>query len=100
MPAYKCPVSHPYLYNQSYAPQDTVLPPGVGVLGLGPIGMNISGEETRQDVEFDATRVYALGTLTGGLNSSATNWTTGTNSYQLQLHCTSERTHAYRWVVG
>jgi hypothetical protein len=48
----------------------------------------------------DATRVYALGTLTGGLNSSATNWELDTNSYQLQLHCTSDRTHAHRWVVG
>jgi hypothetical protein len=100
VPAYKCPTSHPYMYNQSYAPQGTVLPPGVGVLGLGPIGMNISGVETRQDREFDATRVYALGTLTGGLNSSATNWEFDTNSYQLQLHCTSDRTHAHRWVVG
>ena len=95
VPAYKCPTSHPYMYNQSYAPQGTVLPPGVGVLGLGPIGMNITGIETRQDVEFDATRVYALGTLTGGLNSSATNWEFDTNSYQVQLHCTSERTHAH-----
>jgi RTX calcium-binding nonapeptide repeat (4 copies) len=100
VPAYKCPTSHPYMYNQSYAPQGTVLPPGVGVLGLGPIGMNITGLETRQDREFDATRVYALGTLTGGLNSSATNWELDTNSYQLQLHCTSDRTHAHRWVVG
>jgi hypothetical protein len=100
VPAYSCPPSHPYLYNQSYAPQGTVLPPGVGVLGLGPIGMNISGKETTQVREFDATRVYALGTLTGGLNSSATNWEFDTNSYQLQLHCTSDRTHAYRWVVG
>ena len=88
------------MYNQSYAPQGTVLPPGVGVLGLGPIGMNITGLETRQDREFDATRVYALGTSTGGLNSSATNWELDTNSYQLQLHCTSDRTHAHRWVVG
>jgi hypothetical protein len=100
VPAYKSPTSHPYMYNRSYAPQGTVLPPGVGVLGLGPIGMNITGIETRQDVEFDATRVYALGTLTGGLNSSATNWELDTNSYQVQLHCTSERTHAHRWVVG
>jgi hypothetical protein len=100
VPAYSCPSSHPYMYNQSYAPQGTVLPPGVGVLGLGPIGMNISGRETTQVREFDATRVYSLGTLTGGLNSSATNWELDTNSYQIQLHCTSDRTHADRWVVG
>jgi hypothetical protein len=62
--------------------------------------MNISGRETTQVREFDATRVYSLGTLTGGLNSSATNWEFDTNSYQLQLHCTSDRTHADRWVVG
>ena len=48
VPAYKCPASHPYMYNQSYTPQGTVLPPGVGVLGLGPIGMNITGVETEQ----------------------------------------------------
>ena len=100
VPAYKCPPSHPYLYNQKYNPQGTVLPPGVGVLGLGPIGMNITGVKTEQVAEFDATWMYTYGTLTGGLNSSATNWTTGTNSYQLQLHCTSDRTHAYRWQVG
>jgi hypothetical protein len=62
--------------------------------------MNISGNETTQVREFDATQVYSLGTLTGGLNSSATNWEFDTNSYQLQLHCTSDRTHAHRWVVG
>ncbi len=100
VPAYKCPSSHPWLYNERYNPQGTVLPPGVGVLGLGPIGMNITGVKTEQIAAFDATWEYTYGTLTGGLNSSATNWTLGTNSYQLQLHCTKEPTHAYRWQVG
>jgi RTX calcium-binding nonapeptide repeat (4 copies) len=90
VPAYKCPTSHPYLYDQKYNPWGTVLPRGVGVLGLGPIGMNINGVSTEQVGDF----AYTSGTLTGALNSSATNWTFGTNSYQLQLHCTSARTHA------
>jgi hypothetical protein len=100
VPSYKCPTSHPWLYNQSYAPQGTNLPPGVGALGLGPVGMNISGVILQQETEFDAVRQYGYGTLTGGLNSSVTNWEFDTNSYQVQLHCTRERTHAYRFIVG
>jgi hypothetical protein len=35
-----------------------------------------------------------IGTDTGFPNSSATNWETGTNSYQLQLHCTNDTDYA------
>jgi hypothetical protein len=33
-------------------------------------------------------------TDTGFPNSSATNWETDTNSYQVQLHCTSDTDYA------
>jgi hypothetical protein len=85
VPAYKCPGNHPYLLGQGYAPAGTYLPLGVEVQGLGPIGVSIT-----------ATSSYAshsAGTLTGGTNSSATNWTFGTNSYKVILHCTSDQSH-------
>jgi RTX calcium-binding nonapeptide repeat (4 copies) len=95
VPAYKCPPSHPYLYDESYAPAGTSLPHGVGVLGLGPIGMSITGFKTTKVTTSDGiTSGYTTGTDTGFPNSSATNWTTGTNSYQVQLHCTSSTANA------
>jgi Ca2+-binding RTX toxin-like protein len=92
VPAYQCPSDHPYLYNQSYAPSGTDLPNGVGVGGLGPIGVNIS--------DVIEPQYYALGTLTGFGNSSATNWTTGSASYEVQLHCTSDGTQGYSAAGG
>lgn len=95
VPSYKCPPSHPYLYDESYHPAGTALPNGVGVLGLGPIGMSITGIRTTDvTTSLDITSIYTTGTYTGVPNSSATNWTTGTNSYQLQLHCTSDTYYA------
>ena len=86
VPAYKCPSLHPYLLDQGYAPAGTTLPNGVGVSGLGPIGVSITGTLR---VSAPVTNLpYAAGTRTGGIASSATNWTAGTNSYQVQLHCT------------
>ena len=95
VPSYKCPPSHPYLYDESYHPAGTALPHGVGVLGLGPIGVSITGIRTTDvTTSLDITSIYTTGTYTGVPNSSATNWTTGTNSYQLQLHCTSDTDYA------
>jgi hypothetical protein len=91
VPAYKCPSSHPYLYDESYAPAGTKLLAGVGVLGLGAIGMSITGFKTTDvTIPPGVTSIYMTGTDTGFPNSSATNWGTGTNSYRLQLHCTSD----------
>jgi RTX calcium-binding nonapeptide repeat (4 copies) len=96
VPAYKCPTSHPYLFDERYAPAGTALPHGVGVLGLGPIGMSITGfTSTRVTTSLGVTSAYTTGTMTGFPNSSATNWETDTNSYQLQLHCTSDTDYAF-----
>jgi Ca2+-binding RTX toxin-like protein len=84
VPAYKCPTSHPYLYAHNYAPFGTSLIGGVEVVGLGPIGVSITGF-----MSIDLLHEFRVtGTDTGTFNSSATNWTTGTNSYQVKLHCT------------
>jgi hypothetical protein len=95
VPAYSCPgvggsVSYrpfPYLANHNYAPAGTTLPNGVAVQGVGPIGVSLRAKQTLQ---FTATNPYALadydtGTLRDG--SSATNWTTGSASYRVVLHC-------------
>ena len=66
VPAYQCPPSHPYLYDQRYAPAGTSLPQGVGVLGLGPIGMSITGIKTKRVTTSDGiTSIYLIGTDTG-----------------------------------
>jgi RTX calcium-binding nonapeptide repeat (4 copies) len=84
VPAYKCPTSHPYLYDHEYGPFGSALLGGVEVSGLGPIGVSITGF-----FSVDLLDVFRItGADTGTFNSSATNWTTGTNSYQVKLHCT------------
>jgi Ca2+-binding RTX toxin-like protein len=89
VPSYVCNTSdHPYLLFQNYAPGGTALPFGVGVVGLGPIGVSITGIA-------DLGNSYATGTLTGAGDSSATNWTLGTNSYRVELHCSSNQGHGY-----
>lgn len=87
VPAYRCPGDHPYLLNANYALAGTSLPNGVEVEGLGPIGVSIAGTATVTGV--------AVGTLTGGQLSSATNWTTGAASYRIVLHCTSDLSASY-----
>ena len=94
VPAYQCPSSHPYLYDKSYAPAGTKLLQGIGVLGLGPIGVSITGLKTKRVTVGFVTSIYLIGSDTGWPNSSATNWTTGTNSYRVQLHCTSDTDYA------
>jgi hypothetical protein len=89
VPAYKCPASHPYLYARAYFPYGTTVPWGVEVLGLGPIGVSISGYSIIE------SSWLVTGTTTGGFASSATNWTTGTNSYKVKLHCTSDEEHGF-----
>jgi hypothetical protein len=93
VPAYKCPTSHPYLYDQGYAPFGTRLPAGVEVTGLGPIGVSISGTQTVPATILNLP--FVAGTRTGGIDSSATSWSFGTNSYQVKLHCTSDFLDGY-----
>lgn len=91
VPAYKCPANHPYLLNQGFAPAGTELPNGVEVTGLGPIGVSISPGSTVDDTRPGKQhwKLYT-GTMTGFPNSSATNWTFGSASYGVILHCTSD----------
>jgi hypothetical protein len=84
VPAYKCPVTEPYLnYTENFAPQGTDIPLGVEVRGLGPIGVSI----TALSFAKASSSEQPSGTLTGHTYSSATNWTTGTANYQVVLHC-------------
>jgi hypothetical protein len=101
VPAYQCPTSHPYLYDQNYAPAGTSLPQGVGVVGLGPIGVSITGKVAKEGPPEQDGWIYdhAIGTRTGFPDSSATNWEFDTNYYQVQLHCTSNRFNAFRWPL-
>jgi hypothetical protein len=94
VPAYQCQDDHPYLLNQIYSPVGTSLPNGVEVQGLGPIGVSIRGVLAGPVVPGGLS--YGRGTSTGFPNSSATNWTFGTNSYQVILHCTSDQSQAWR----
>lgn len=92
VPAYQCNVhSHPYLLDQNYAPAGTSLPKGVEVLGLGPINVSITGIAPGSKVGL----LYGIGTLTGGLNSSATSWSLGAHDYKVQLHCSSNISDGY-----
>jgi hypothetical protein len=86
VPALQCPASHPWINDTDYAPFATVVPLGVEVAGLGPIGIYIPGILDSGD--------YSAGTKTEG--AVATNWTvTGTNTYTVYLHCTDNTTE--RW---
>lgn len=96
VPAYECPgkqalpgypglVGFAWLVNHNYAPAGTSLPNGVEVQGLGPIGVTIGGTIRRP---YGGTREsYASATTSDG---SATNWTLGTASYRVVLHCTDD----------
>jgi Pentapeptide repeats (8 copies) len=101
VPAYRCPSDHPYLIYRRYVPDGALVPPGVEIDEGGgpggspwPIGILISG--------FSTTRApngtVGTGTHSGFLNSSATNWSTGTAGYKVSLHCTSDPKHA--WVTA
>jgi RTX calcium-binding nonapeptide repeat (4 copies) len=95
VPAYQCNVhtqpTHPYLLNQNYAPAGTTLPKGVEVIGLGPISVSITGIAPGSNIGL----LYGIGTLTGGLNSSATSWSFSSNTYRVQLHCSRNLTDGY-----
>jgi hypothetical protein len=75
---------------EEHTPSGTTLPNGVEVKGLGPIGVSIT--ETFSSI-FGSS--LEEGTLTGFPSSSATNWTTGSASYQVILHCTNDSTRGY-----
>jgi hypothetical protein len=99
VPAYQCPTSHPYLYNQNYAPVGTNIPHGVEIIGLGPIGVSITATQWEEGpAEWDGyIYAYNTATRTGFPDSSATNWSGDTHSYQVILHCTNVRSQASRF---
>jgi hypothetical protein len=80
VPSYQCPDSHDYLEDRNYAPAGTALINSVEVKGLGPIGVSITG--TRGSVGIlGIIDNYAIGSLTGLPDSSATNWKGGNQNY-------------------
>jgi hypothetical protein len=99
VPADKCPPSHPWLLAQSYSPAGTSLIEGVAVQQDWPwkIGVSITGDSHAYSP--DRGELIDTGTATGFLLSSATNWTIGTNSYQVILHCTSNPDHGSATVT-
>jgi hypothetical protein len=89
VPSYKCPTSHPFLvYRNVNKTYGTTVPDGVAIKGLGPIGVSITKTiaGTADTTTLKASG-FAAQTATGYPNSSATNWTFGSNSYQVVLHC-------------
>jgi hypothetical protein len=89
VPAYQCPFEFPFLLSQNYAPWGTSLPPGLEVRGLGPIGVAIVG--WRSIFTDDGKTTSLAGTFRNkAFGGSATSWSTGTNPYQVVLHCTSD----------
>lgn len=95
--AYQCPASHPWLTNQNYAPWGTTLPAGVEVLGLSKVSVSITGV-SRDDEHIvdtpDGFDFALLGTRTGFVESSASNWNFEEYAYHVLLHCTRNFDHA------
>jgi hypothetical protein len=99
VPAYRCPSDHPYLTYGRYVPDGVLVPPGDEITRGHPgvtwaIGILISNCSSTNA----SNGTLGTGTMTGFLNSTATNWSTGTAGYKVILHCTSEPTHA--WVTA
>jgi hypothetical protein len=89
VPSYKCPVDHPFFIHRNVNGSfGTTVPDGVQIEGLGPIGVSIT---KTLPVSVNTPTIRASGmagqTATGHPNSSATNWTFGSNSYRVVLHC-------------
>jgi hypothetical protein len=80
VPAYKCPHAFPLLVAKRYKPDGTTVPDGVEISGLGDIGVYIPNALYGYSGRPEATS-------TDG--ASATNWTFGSASYQIILHCTN-----------
>ena len=98
VPAYRCPSDHPYLTKGLYVPGGVLVPQGVEIDEGGgpggsswPIGIVISNQTTTGA----PNGTVGTGTITGFLNSGATNWSTGTAGYKVILHCTSDPQHAF-----
>jgi hypothetical protein len=91
VPAYKCPATDQYLLDVDYEPFGTQLDRGVQVNGLGPVAVAMTGGSY---VTGSDGTLYFTGTYTGYPYSSATNWDGPNSSYQIILHCTSDRANA------
>jgi hypothetical protein len=101
VPSYQCPAQFPYLLDTNYAPAGTTLILGVEIRQAQPwpIGVSIS----RATAVKESTRppgwagpLFGGGISGEGIGSSATNWTFGTATYQVVLHCTNDPEQGYR----
>jgi hypothetical protein len=91
VPSYRCPADYRYLQRTAtYRQFGNTTPLGVEIRGLGPIAVSITG------IFAPAGNSQLIGQIqTGYPNSSATNWTFGTNSYEVVLHCASNAAYGY-----
>jgi hypothetical protein len=96
VPAYTCPASHPYLERHNYAPFGTALIPGVEIVqdrDPWPIGVSIT--LAKPALEQNTMYPNAIGIPPSSGATSATNWTFGSASYQVVLHCTADASLGY-----
>ncbi|WP_338176759.1 hypothetical protein [Candidatus Dormiibacter inghamiae] len=102
VPAYRCPSDHPYL--RVILSPDVGVPDGVETRPKEPrpIGVAITGVSSvaSQGPQPLVEPRLTTGTLTGFPHSSATNWSTSTNTYQVVLNCTSSTATAAVLVTG
>jgi hypothetical protein len=107
VPGCRCPDSHPFLENRSYAPFGTSLPRGVSVnqeRDPWPIGVSITAVKvvgTGRGSGYNQN-AWVLGTASHpSLGwSSATNWTGGDQWYQVVLHCSTSQDDGYHDFLG
>lgn len=97
VPAYRCPVDHPFLINRQYfGPLNGWSYYGVQVLedrDEFPIAIAINDWFTTRP-PYPPGLVY--GTMTGPLKSLATNWIWGSDHwYQIVLHCTDQQSRGW-----
>jgi hypothetical protein len=91
VPSYKCPADYQYLVRTAdFRRFGNTTPLGVEIRGLGPIAVNITG------IFSPPGNTQLIGGIkTDYPNSSVTNWTFGTNSYQVVLHCANSAAYGY-----
>ena len=95
VPAYRCPAGHEYLIHENYVSFGTLVPRGVEIAGLGPVGVSITAFSSKAINQYERR---ATGTRTGASNATATNWSDGPAAFRVILHCTSDANRG--WEKG
>jgi hypothetical protein len=91
IPAYKCPDSFKYLQNRSFAPLGSTWGPGVFIhRNDGGLNISITGYDSIWPNYTTIFKKYAIGTLTGSLSATYTNWGNPNAAFRIELHCTSD----------